>query len=175
MKTLLLLFLGEIECCIYLGFLSFKNTIIGVELIYSIVLVSGVPVKWINYTNTIPSKKKYTHTHTQIAWFLTKQVLEFSFFLVKMDTAMCKVIISSLRTLFKSKFVSLKIEMLVLWRKHQLGSFSTCYFANQQFCFLYHQLVINLGYKCHYHNWAAVFLSFSRRHYARCWVCVEYA
>lgn len=43
----------------------------------------------------------FVYTHTQIAWFLTKQVLEFSFFLVKMDTAMPKDIIPSLRMLFK--------------------------------------------------------------------------
>ena len=109
-----------------------------------------------------PLKKKknrhtHTHTHTEIAWFPTKQVLEFLFFLVKMDTDMCQVIISSLRMLFKSKFVSLKIEMFVYLRKYQLGSVSTCYFANQQFCFLYHQLVISWDYKHHYHNRAAVF------------------
>lgn len=74
-----------------------------------------------------------------------------------MDTAMRKVIISSLRMPFKSKFVSLKIEMFVHLRKYQLGSFSTCCFANQQFCFLYHQLVISWDYKHHYHNRAAVF------------------
>ena len=140
---LLLLFLSEIECCIYLCFLSFKNKIIGVELIYGIVLVSGVPVKWISYTNTTPSKKKkyiyiyihtHTYTHTQIALFLTKQVLESSFFLVKMDIVMPKIIPSS-RMFFKSKFVALKIELFFHLRKYQLGSFSTCYFANQQFCF----------------------------------------
>ena len=108
--------------------------------------------------NPLKKKKKiyiyihtHTYTHTQIDLFLTKQVLEFSFFLVKMDTVMPKII-PSLRMFFKSKFVALKIELFFHLRKYQLGSFSTCYFANQQFCFLYHRLVINWGYKHHCRN-----------------------
>ena len=43
--------------------------------------------------------------------FLTEQVLEFSFPLVKVDTAMLTDIIPSLRMVFRSTFVFPKIEM----------------------------------------------------------------